>query len=68
MVDNKCFMMLINFFIVGWVMVFGYEDYVSKRMRMDKFSEDLIKLFFLSVVYVWGLYDNIMERDLIRVV
>lgn len=68
MVDNKCFMMLINFFIVGWVMVFGYEDYVSKRMRMDKFSEDLIKLFFLSVVYVRGLYDNIMERDLIRVV
>lgn len=68
MVDNKCFMMLINFVIVGWVMVFGYEDYVSKRMRMDKFSEDLIKLFFLSVVYVRGLYDNIMERDLIRVV
>lgn len=68
MVDNKCFMMLINFVIVGWVMVFGYEDYVSKCMRMDKFSEDLIKLFFLSVVYVWGLYDNIMERDLIRVV
>lgn len=49
-------------------MVFGYEDYVSKCMRMDKFSEDLIKLFFLSVVYVRGLYDNIMERDLIRVV
>nr|XP_022315358.1 heterogeneous nuclear ribonucleoprotein L-like [Crassostrea virginica]XP_022315359.1 heterogeneous nuclear ribonucleoprotein L-like [Crassostrea virginica] len=49
-------------------MASGYEDHASKRMRMDKSSEDPIKPSPSPVVHVRGLYDNIMERDLTRAV
>lgn len=44
-------------------MVFGYEDYVSKRMRMDKFSEDLIKLFFYRS-FMFEVYMIILWREI----